>query len=115
MIMHINCIIIFYYCIAAPGIPTGIVLNNETHYDSMLANATLTWEEPGGRVDTYNVNVSTTGLSTFNLSLSVTESRLTLDGVPYNEDITVTISTVNCVAESEIVNISFVISKHFDL
>jgi hypothetical protein len=91
------------------------VLNNETHYGSMLANVTLTWEEPGGRVDIYNINVSTTRLSTFNLSFSVTESRLTLDGVPYNEDITVIISTVNCVAESEKVYISFVISKHFNL
>jgi hypothetical protein len=91
------------------------VLNNETHYGSMLANVTLTWEEPGGRVDKYDVNVSTTGLSTFNLSFSVTESRLTLNGIPYNEEIMVTISTINCVTESKKVNISFVISKNFDL
>ena len=43
----------------------------------------------------------------------MTESRLTLDEVPYNEDVTITFSAVNCVAESEKVNISFVLSKHF--
>ena len=81
----------------------------------MLANVTLTWKDPGGRVDKYNVNVSTAGLNTFNLSFSVTESRLQLDGVPYNDDIIVTVSTVNCIAESEKINISFVISKYFNL
>ena len=74
----------------------------------MLANVTLTWDEPGGRVDKYNVNVSTIGQSTLNFSL--TKSRLTLDAIPYNQEITVTVSAVNCIAESEEVNISFVIS-----
>ena len=106
--------LLYYYCTAVPGIPTDIALNNETHYGSMLANVTLTWEGPGGRVDKYNVNVSTPESSTINLSFSVTESRLTLDGVPYNDDIIVTVSTVNCIAESEKVNISFAISKHFN-
>ena len=94
------------------GVPTGIMLNNELHYDSMFANVTLTWNEPGGRMDKYKVNVLTTELNN-TLNFSVTESRLTLDEVPYNEDITATVSAVNCVAESEKISISFVISKHF--
>ena len=106
--------LLYYYCTAVPGIPTDIALNNETQYGSMLANVTLTWEGPGGRVDKYNVNVSTIESSTFNLSFSVTESRLTLDGVPYNDDIIVIVSAVNCVAESAKVNVSFAISKHFN-
>ena len=90
------------------------MLNNELHYGNMFANVTLTWNEQGGRVDKYNVNVSTVGLSsTFNFSIK--ESRLTLDEVPYNENITVTVSAVNCVTESEKVNISFVISKYIHL
>ena len=85
------------------------MLNNDQHYGSMFVNVTLTWNEPGGRVDKYNVNV-TIGLNN-TLNFSVTEPRLTLAKVPYNEDITVTVSTVNCVTESQKVNISFVISK----
>ena len=100
---------------AAPGIPTGVALNNEIHY----ANVTLTWDEPGGRVDKYNVNVLTIGQTTLNFSMTESRSRLTLDEIPYNQDITVTVSAVNCVAESEKVNILFVIGtcihKHFDL
>ena len=85
------------------------MLNNDQHYGGMFANVTLTWNKPGGRVDKYNLNV-TIGLNS-TLNFSVTEPRLTLAEVPYNEDITVTVSTVNCVTESEEVNISFVISK----
>ena len=85
------------------------MLNNELHYGNLFANVTLTWNELGGCVDKYNVNV-TIGLNN-TLNFSVMEPRLTLAEVPYNEDITVTVSTVNCVTESEKVNISFVISK----
>ena len=80
------------------------------HYGSTFANVSLSWNEPAGRVDSYSIEVSSTGLM---LSYSVTESELTLDELPYNEDITTTISAVNCAAESEKGNISFVISKHF--
>ena len=73
----------------------------------MFANVSLTWIESAGRVDNYRNNASINGLSSLNLSFSMTESRLTLDEVPYNEDVTITFSAVNCVAESEKVNISF--------
>ena len=76
----------------------------------MFANVSLAWNEPEGRVDNYSIRVSIVGQSLVNFS--VTTSNLTLEKIPYNEDITVSISAVNCVAESDKVNISFFISKY---
>ena len=93
----------------APSIPTGIVLSEKT-YDSEFANATLSWNKPTGRVDAYIVNTST-GLSNLQ-QFNVTTSNLKLDKIQYNINITVNISAVNCVAESERARFSFILSKY---
>ena len=80
---------------------------------SEFASATLSWNDPIGRVDNYNIRISVG--SSFSQQYGVAIPSLKLDQIPYNENVTVGISAVNCIAESEEVNISFVISKHFHL
>lgn len=108
--LMLHCIYTLYN-IDGPGIPTGLALN-EIHHGSRFANVTLAWNEPAGRVDNYSIDVVIIGLT---LNFSTTESKLSLDEILYNEIITVTVRAVNCVAESEKINISFVISKHFHM
>ena len=76
---------------------------------------TFNWNDPVGRVDSYNIRVS---IGTKNPSQQyyfhgITMLSLKLDWIPYNENITVGISSVNCIDESEEVSDSFVISKLF--
>ena len=77
---------------------------------SKFASAILSWNEPVGRVDSYNVVISfqSNDSQWFNVAMP----GLKVNQIPYNENVTVSISAVNCVNESEEVNISFVISKH---
>ena len=75
---------------------------------------TLNWNDPVGRIDSYNVRVSVGSSSSQQYYYyGVTVLSLKLDQIPYNENITVGISSVNCIDESEEVSDSFVISKHF--
>ena len=75
---------------------------------------TFNWNDPVGRVDSYNIRVSigTNPLQQYYFH-GITMLSLKLDWIPYNENITVGISSVNCIDESEEVSDSFVISKHF--
>ena len=75
---------------------------------------TLNWNDPVGRVDSYNVKVSIgTNPSEEYYFYGVTELSLKLDQVPYNENITVGITSVNCIDESEEVSDLFIIGKRF--
>ena len=79
---------------------------------SDFASVTLTWSDPVGRVDSYNIIKMSVG-SSLSEQYSVAMPSLKLNQIPYNENVTVGISAVNCVAQSEEVNISFIISKQF--
>ena len=82
---------------------------NSSEFTSMI----LSWNDPIGRVDSYNVMISVG--SSDSQELSIAMSSLKVNQIPYNENVMVSISAANCVAESEEVNISFIISKHFYL
>ena len=98
-------------CIDAPSTPTGVLISDKMYNSSKFGSATLNWNDPAGRIDSYNIKISV-GLNNSE-QFSVAVPSLNLNQIPYNENVAVSISAVNCVAESEEVNISFVISKHF--
>ena len=87
-----------------------MLISDKMYNSSEFGSATLNWNDPVGSIDSYNIKIS---VGSNNSQFSVTVPSLNLNQIPYNENITVSISAVNCVAESEEVNISFVISKHF--
>jgi hypothetical protein len=99
-------------CIDVPSIPTGVLISDKIYNSSEFGSATLNWNDPVGRVDSYNIKISVGSNNSQEFSVAVVPS-LNLNQIPYNENVTVSISAVNCVAESEEVNISFNISKHF--
>ena len=101
------------HCIDAPSTPTGVLLSEKVYNSSEFASAMLSWNDPTGRVDSYNIKISVG--SSDSQQFSVAMPSLKINQIPYNENITVSISAVNCIAESEEVNSSFVISKHFHL
>ena len=75
---------------------------------------TLNWNDPVGRVDSYNIRISIgSSPSQEYYFCGVAVLSLKLDQIPYNENITVGISSMNCIDESEEFSDSFVISKHF--
>ena len=88
-------------------------MSEKMYNSSEFASVTLSWNDPVGRVDSYNIKISVG--SSNSQQLSATMPGLKVNQIPYNENVTVSISAVNCVAESEEVNISFVISKHFHI
>ena len=98
-------------CIDAPSTPTGVLISDKMYNSSEFGSATLDWNDPAGRIESYNIKVSVGSNNSQQFSVAV--SSLNLNQIPYNENITVSISAVNCIAESEEGNISFVISKHF--
>ena len=66
---------------------------------SEFASATLSWNEPVGRVDSYNVMISFESNDSQWFDIAI--PGLKVNQIPYNENITVSISAVNCVDESE--------------
>lgn len=95
----------------APSTPTDVLVNDKMYNSSEFGSATLNWNDPAGRIDSYNIKISVGSNDSQQFSVAV--ASLNLNHIPYNENVTVGISAVNCAAESEEVNISFVISKHF--
>ena len=69
---------------------------------------TLNWNDPIGRRVDIKISIGSSILQQF----SVATSSLVVDQIPYNENVTIGVSTLNCVAESEEVNISFIISNY---
>ena len=98
-------------CIDAPSTPTGVLISDKMYNSSEFGSAALNWNDPAGRVDSYFIKISVGSNDSQQFSVAV--ASLNLNDIPYNENVTVSISAVNCIAESEDINISFVISKHF--
>lgn len=98
------------YYVDAPNAPTGVHLSEKMYNSSEFASAMLSWNEPVGQVDSYNVMISFESNDSQWFDIAI--PGLKVNQIPYNENITVSITAVNCVSESEEVNISFVISKH---
>jgi hypothetical protein len=96
----------------APDTPTGVQISEIMYNSSEFASVTLSWNDPAGRVDSYNIKTSSYSQK---LNFSVAMPSVNLNQIPYNENVTVSISAVNCVAENEEVNLSFVIGKYFHL
>ena len=88
-----------------------MLVTDKMYNSSEFGSATLNWNDSAGRVDSYNIKISVGSNNSQQFSVAV--PSLNLNQIPYNENVTVGISAVNCVAESEEVNISFVISKYF--
>ena len=98
------------HCIDAPSTPTGVLLRDKLYSSSEFASTILSWNDPIERVDSYNIKISVG--SSDSQQFSVATSGLKIKQIPYNENVTVGVSAVNCVAESEEVNVSFIIGKH---
>ena len=64
------------------------------------SNVTVSWNLPAtGRIDFYKVNLTSYSLE---LSLLMTNTpSVVLDGIPYGQDVNVTITSVNCYSENE--------------
>ena len=93
--------------------PTNVHIN-ETVYGENYSNVTLVWTPPvapgRGRLAHYNVYLKTQiMMKEFQVSMAV----ITLHDVPYNEEITASITAENCFAESERTNFTFVTCKKF--
>ena len=95
----------------APGAPTGMLLSEEMYNNSGFASVMLSWDDPIGRIDNYSVRISIG--SSLSQQFSVVMHSQKLDQIPYNENVTIGISAVNCVAEGEEVSISFIVGKAF--
>ena len=98
-------------CIDAPSTPTGVLISDKMYNSSEFGSATLNWNDPAELIESYNIKISVGSNNSQQFGVAV--PSLNLNQIPYNENVTVSISAVNCVAESEEVNVSFVISKHF--
>jgi hypothetical protein len=102
----------YYIYIDAPNTPTGVQISEKMYNSSEFVSVTLSWNDPAGRVDSYKIKTSSFSQK---LNFSVTIPSVNLNQIPYNENVTVSISAVNCVAESEEVNISFIVGKYSTL
>ena len=89
----------------------GIQVSERMYNSTEFASVTLSWNDSEGHIDSYSVKVSVG--SSYLQQFSVAVPSLNLNHIPYNENVTVGISAVNCVAESEDINISFIIGKDF--
>ena len=92
----------------SPNRPTNITISQKA-YDETGVNFTLTWNlSLTGRVDTYNVNVSYEPNQLIQYSTKVLSVEV--QGIPYDEQVFINITSVNCHSESEKANFNFTIS-----
>ena len=93
--------------------PTNVQII-EKEYGENISNVTLVWTPPvdQGRLAHYNVYLQT---QTMMEEFQVNVATINLDGLPYNEEITISITAENCFAESEKLNFTFTICKKSDI
>ena len=97
----------------APSNPGNIVIREKV-YGDVMSNVTLVWmTPPAERVDNYNVKVKLlhAETATYSQEFQVVMATIQLEGLPYNQEITVSVSAKNCFAEGGVGNISFTICK----
>ena len=72
----------------------------------------LSWDSPQSaeRVHMYCVNISI-GLNQMTSRIDTNTPVITLDQLPYNQEITVEIASLNCYSESAGVTFNFLVSK----
>ena len=82
-------------------------------YGDGTSNVTLVWTPPAAarRLAHYSVKIIS---ETTSKQLLVNTATVNLEDMPYNEQITVSISAVNCFGESVKLNISFTICKEYN-
>lgn len=85
--------------IGMPIRPTNITRAHTT-YSNVASNVTLSWNLPTvGRVDMYHVNVSYEPNMLMNYSTNT--PAVTVEGIPYDQQVIVSITSVNCYSDSE--------------
>ena len=95
--------------IGMPVRPTNIT-RVQTIYSTIASNVTLSWNMPTiGRVDMYHVNVSYEPNITMNYSTNT--PAITVEGIPYNQQVIVSITSVNCYSDSERAYFNITISE----
>ena len=95
--------------LGTPNKPNNITLRHRT-YNRTASNVTMTWNSPQERVDTYCINVSY-GQNQQPVKYTSNASKVVLEGIPYNEQIFVNITSANCHSESDRAHFNFTISK----
>ena len=95
--------------VGRPSKPHNITYSDRT-YGRTASNVTVMWNSPLERVDTYCINASSFGQHQQYMYTSNT-SKVVLEGIPYNQQIFVNISSVNCHSKSDKVHFNFTISE----
>ena len=100
---------ILHCVLDSPGKPVNIQVGDKI-YGDISSNVTLIWMPPTvtRRLTHYVVKIL---MSLTTERLLVNTTTIDLEDIPYNEEITVSISAVNGFGESEQLNISFIICK----
>lgn len=88
-------------CTGIPSKPTNVSVKKTTH-NMTASNITLSWNQPTmGRVDHYKVNVTSYETQSVDISLMTNTSSAEVEGIPYDQNITIVITSVNCYSENE--------------
>lgn len=103
--MHV-CRVNIYTVIILTGIPPSPPMNiteMDRHYGLNLSSITLVWNEAESNEPVENYIVTVTygsGHASYSTYTYTNSSRFNLSAVPYNENITVEIVSVNCIGVS---------------
>ena len=86
------------------------ITRSTTTYNTTTSNVTLSWNrQVVGRVDMYHVNVSYEPDQVTKYFTNTPVVRV--EGIPYNQQVTISIAAVNCHSESEITYFNVTISE----
>ena len=97
-----------YYTTDSPSIPTNINISHKS-FDRSSFRVTLKWDLSVERVHVYHVNTSI-GLNLL-MEASTNATTIEVSNIPYNQQVTVSIVSVNCYSESAKAKFNFAISE----
>ena len=103
-----NSTLIFIVPLGVPSNPTNVIISEKIYgYES--SNATLLWTSPAiGKITNYNIKLIL--MDRIHQMYQVNRAMIHAN-VPYNEDITASITAENCFGESGELNFTFTICK----
>ena len=92
-----------------PAKPANIT-RSQTTYNTTTANVTFSWnpKATSERVDTYHVNVS---YEPQQMQMVTLTPAVTVEGIPYDQQVVVSVVAVNCYSDSERAYINSTISE----
>ena len=107
--MIVSILIIIVFIVAdTPSRPTNINISHKS-FDMTSFSVTLRWDLSVERVFMYHVNTSV-GLSLL-MEASTNTTSIEVSNIPYNQQITVSIASVNCYSESAKATFNITISE----